>query len=139
MYRVFDCLCPEARFIREEVFVKEQGFRNEFDEIDGNAWHVVFYEGDVPAGTCRFYRGEREEEYIAGRIAVLKAYRGRNLGTRIMETLEEIISSRGGKKIILSAQVRAQGFYEKNGYLAWGEPYPDEYCQHIHMEKELSG
>ena len=136
-YRIFEYLCQEARCIREEVFVKEQGFRNEFDEIDQTAFHVVFYEDDTPAGVCRCYPGEKEGEYVAGRIAVLKDYRGREMGSRIMATLEEILSARGGRRMILSAQMRARGFYEKNGYTTFGEPYPDEYCPHIHMEKEL--
>lgn len=139
MYRIFEDLCQEARYIREEVFVKEQGFLNEFDETDSIAVHVVFYVEDKPAAVCRFYPGEGEGEYIVGRIAVRKDYRGRNLGRYIMQTLEEIISSRGGRRIVLSAQVRVRGFYEKSGYTALGEPYLDEYCEHIHMEKELGG
>ncbi|MFR8530009.1 MAG: hypothetical protein ACLVDB_02110 [Anaeromassilibacillus sp.] len=35
---------PEARRIRQAVFVDEQGFHNEFDEIDPEAWHVVLWE-----------------------------------------------------------------------------------------------
>ena len=31
----------------------------------------------------------------------------------------------------------ARPFYEKLGYWASGEEYLDEYCPHIHMEKEL--
>lgn len=29
------------------------------------------------------------------------------------------------------------GFYEKNGFQAYGEEYLDEFCPHIHMEKRL--
>ena len=33
----FDTLPEDAIFIRKEVFVKEQGFKNEFDEKDNEA------------------------------------------------------------------------------------------------------
>ena len=36
-------LFDDARAIREEVFVKEQGFVEEIDETDGKAVHVVCY------------------------------------------------------------------------------------------------
>ena len=40
-----------------------------------------------------------------------------------------------GPRFILSAQVRAQGFYEAIGYHAKGETYLDEYCPHVTMTK----
>ena len=38
---------PEAIDIRQEVFVEEQGFSGEFDDIDDKAVHAVIYV-DVP-------------------------------------------------------------------------------------------
>lgn len=139
MYEKMDYLCEDARLIREEVFMKEQGFTDEFDDIDNLATHIVFYESTIPIATCRYYKGTNTDEYIAGRIAIRKDYRGKHLGNLIMKVLEDNIISEGGKLISLSAQLQAKQFYEKNGYTALGEPYLDEYCQHIHMEKPLKG
>ena len=36
----------------------------------------------------------------------------------------------------VAAQVRARGFYEKAGYTAYGEEFPEEYCPHIWMKKQ---
>ena len=33
----------DARLIRQQVFVEEQGFVNEFDDIDHEAYHAVIY------------------------------------------------------------------------------------------------
>ena len=33
---------PDARLIRQSVFVEEQGFEYEFDDIDETALHLVF-------------------------------------------------------------------------------------------------
>ena len=32
-YKIFDNLPQEAKYIRTAVFIDEQGFKNEFDEI----------------------------------------------------------------------------------------------------------
>ena len=39
---IYDTLPDEAAEIRRAVFVEEQGFHNEFDEIDKRAKHIVF-------------------------------------------------------------------------------------------------
>ena len=33
----------DYRYVRIEVFMKEQGFQNEFDEIDATAVHITVY------------------------------------------------------------------------------------------------
>lgn len=139
MYRKEYELLPDEKKIREEVFVTEQHFVQEFDEIDRstNTAHLVFYDKEVPIAVCRYYPGEKVGEYIAGRIAIRKQYRGRHLGRRVMQILEENISADGGQKIILSAQARVQPFYEKLDYKVQGEIYYDEYCPHVRMEKVL--
>lgn len=137
MYKKTEYLSEDAKKIREEVFVREQGFEKEFDEIDDYATHLVFYEGEAPFAVCRYYESEYPKEYWVGRLAILKEYRGRQFGRHMLEVLEENIKEEGGTKISLSAQVRVQGFYGNMGYLPQGEPYLDEYCQHVHMEKKL--
>ena len=138
MFKKMNELTDEAIFIREEVFVKEQGFENEFDEIDKTAKHLVFYDGSAPVATCRYYKGNEDRVYFVGRIAVLKSHRGKHMGSHIMKTVEDMVDLECGKKIVLSAQVRAKEFYKKNGYVETGEPYYDEYCEHIRMEKVLA-
>lgn len=51
-----------------------------------------------------------------------------------MKTLEEI-GFKQTDTIYLSAQLQAKGFYEKLGYLAYGDEYMDEHCPHIMMKK----
>ena len=51
----FDTLPEDAVFIRKEVFVKEQGFKNEFDEKDNEAHFLVGYENGSPVATCRIF------------------------------------------------------------------------------------
>ena len=42
MITVNATLPAEARKLREDVFIHEQGFENEFDEIDQSAHHVIY-------------------------------------------------------------------------------------------------
>lgn len=137
-YKKSNTLTEDAKNIRVKVFVEEQGFLNEFDELDSHAAHIVVYDGEAAVGVCRYYKGINEGEYIAGRIAVIKEYRGMDLGRYIMRVIEENVSRDGGRYIAVSAQTRAAGFYERSGYKPEGDIYYDEYCPHIKMRKKIN-
>lgn len=135
--KVFNYLPEEAKKIRKEVFVEEQGFENEFDDIDNISVHLVTYDKDKPVATCRIYYNEEKKAYTVGRIAVVKAYRGKKIGAEILQ--ESIIQTEalGGKALYLHAQCRATEFYEKQGFEKIGAIDFDENCPHIWMYKEL--
>lgn len=133
---VYESLPESAKKIREEVFIREQGFQNEMDETDDVAAHfVLFDENDVPAATCRVFWNEMMDSYTLGRLAVLKKYRGKNMGSALMKEAEAYVKRRGGKDIILHAQCRAADFYKKLGFAEFGDIGDDEGCPHIWMRK----
>lgn len=133
---VYESLPESAKKIREEVFIREQGFQNEMDETDDVAAHfVLFDENDVPAATCRVFWNETMDSYTLGRLAVLKKYRGKNMGSALMKEAEAYVKRRGGKDIILHAQCRAADFYKKLGFAEFGDIGDDEGCPHIWMRK----
>ena len=135
--QVYDHLPEEAKQIRNEVFIEEQGFQIEFDDIDGKSEHIVLFDGERPVATCRFFPMDEDGCYAIGRVAVVRDMRGRHLGNEAMQAAEECIRRRGGRKIHLSGQLRVAEFYEKLGYTRHGDVYPDEGCPHIALEKEL--
>ena len=57
-------LSQDARIIRQEVFVEEQGFHHEFDETDQTAWQLVLYENGHAAGCCRLFTSDNPDVYI---------------------------------------------------------------------------
>lgn len=122
----------DAYAVRKQVFMDEQGFSTELDETDKIATHVILYDNEKPIATGRIY--QENDEYHIGRICVLKAYRKNHLASIVMQTLEEI-GFKQTDTIYLSAQLQAKGFYEKLGYLAYGDEYMDEHCPHIMMKK----
>lgn len=134
----FKRLSDDVRYIREKVFVEEQGFHNEFDENDEKSFHLVIYYDGKPAGTGRVFANDiLNKVFTIGRVAVLSQYRNLHLGNKILESLEQKAREEGAIKIELSAQCTVQDFYRKNGYVASGDIYYDEFCPHIHMEKIL--
>lgn len=127
----------DAKAIRQEVFVDEQGFQNEFDDIDNIAHHLLLYVDGQAAACCRLFPSQKEDTYIMGRLAVRKQFRGKAYGKLILQEAEKWLCQQKIRTLELSAQVRVKTFYEALGYTASGDEYLDEYCPHIHMEKNL--
>ncbi len=142
MYRKISCIGKGEAFdlaskIRTDVFMTEQGFDNEFDNLDEKSLHVVILDGATPIATARAYNNDGETLYHIGRVAVNKSYRNKGLGNIVMAAIEEELLAMGVKEVVLSAQCTVEGFYKKRGYCSYGEVYLDEHCPHIDMKKVL--
>jgi len=131
-------LPDDARMIRQKIFVEEQGYQHEFDGDDDPCWCLVLYYNKLPIATGRLLEID-PETYRIGRVAVLKEYREKKIGTYVLKFLEVKIKTLGGRKAVLHAQLEKKGFYEKCGYQVCpeGEIDFDEGHPHIMMEKEL--
>ncbi len=122
----------DALEIRQKVFVQEQGFpaETERDAFDAQAMHALMFDGETPVATGRLYfDGVR---LFLGRICVLKEYRGQSIG----DLMTRLMILRGfdfAKEIHLHAQLQAQGFYERYGFRAEGEPFLEEGQEHVLM------
>ena len=128
----------QAAAIRQAVFVEEQGFHNEFDEIDETCLHCVMTDGQQPVAVCRaFEKEDGSGRWIIGRVAVSLPYRRQHQGEAIMNAMLCHLAEQGVREVELSAQCRAAGFYEKLGFIATGETHMDEYCPHVTMVKTL--
>lgn len=124
--------------IRTEVFVKEQGFQNEFDSIDVNCLHCLLYQNGIPAAVGRIYQDENDKTlFHIGRVAAKQQFRKTGCGKEILRQMEEKIKELGGEQITLSAQCQVRKFYESCGYTTESAVYYDEFCPHIRMKKKL--
>lgn len=133
----YNDITEDTRYIRETVFVTEQGFYEEFDEIDKKSIHILIKVNNRRAATARIYKSDDNGKWTIGRFAVLKEYRGKGLGLYLMKKVEEKIKEQGGLIAELSAQKQAEKFYLSLGYKPMGEIYYDQHALHIHMEKEI--
>lgn len=127
----------EAKEIRETVFLKEQGFEREADSKDEYAMHFVAYEGEMAVGTCRVTWNDDVGTYAIGRLAVLKDYRGRGIGAKLVEKSEEYAKIQQETELQLHAQCTAMDFYRKLGYTEYGEVEYEQDCPHMWMRKDL--
>ena len=124
----------EASRIRFKVFVEEQGVPRdiELDELDARCVHALAFEEGRAVGTGRLL----PDAHI-GRMAVLEGWRGRGIGSQILESLIAKARSRGDTAVILSAQVHALEFYARHGFQAAGEIYQEAGIPHRTMRRKL--
>ncbi|MDO4501302.1 MAG: GNAT family N-acetyltransferase, partial [Erysipelotrichaceae bacterium] len=95
--KTYNFLTEDAKKIREKVFMEEQGFKNEFDEIDDKALHIVVYDKMMPIATCRVVESEEANTYIMGRLAVIKEYRGKHIGKGMLLKAEVMAANHNGR------------------------------------------
>lgn len=123
-----------AMQIRTEVFVVEQQVPPalELDEYDPRAWHLVARCDGNPLGTLRLFSND-QGDWLIGRMAVRAPYRGQGYGRLLMETALEKAQALGVRRITLHAQTHALAFYDKLGFVAYGEEFMDAGIPHFHM------
>ena len=121
----------EIKNIRSTVFIKEQHVPEEleWDEFDGVSTHILAYYDNKAVGTARLLK----DGHI-GRMAVLKAYRNRNIGENMLKYLINLAQEKSIKNIELSAQEHAVEFYKKYGFSIYGDVYMDAGIPHFDMK-----
>lgn len=152
----------DAALVRRAVFMDEQGYEIEFDQIDeaSSCIHVTLYVDGQLAGCSRVFPEELEREadaeapvspacemdkgiaagetYIMGRVAVLPTMRRRGLASKIVEASEVAARDAGAKLIKLHAQEYVLPLYAKAGYTQIAPvDYEDEGQPHVWMAKLL--
>ena len=120
----------ELRRIREAVFVAEQSVAPEleWDAEDADATHFLAYEGDYAVGTARLL-----DDGQIGRVAVLKDWRGLNVGHALLNAVIAHAEQHGLDVQRLSAQVQATAFYEKLGFRVVSGEYLEAGIPHVDM------
>jgi predicted GNAT family N-acyltransferase len=124
--------------LRTEVFVAEQGVapEEEVDDRDGEALHLLAFDGAELVGTCRllFDDGERVK---LGRMAVRRERRGQGIAALLLDQADAEARKAGAARIVLGAQLPAVSVYERAGYERRGEVFLEAGIEHVWMEKAL--
>ncbi len=67
------------------VHQKGTGFKDEFDEIDDVAKHVLLLEGDIPVGTCRFFFfRKRGTAMLSAELRFIKNFVGNDMAKKML-------------------------------------------------------
>jgi predicted GNAT family N-acyltransferase len=131
----------EASRIRFQVFVEEQGVPRdiELDERDARCVHALAHADGKAVGTGRLLPREEDAPAVAhvGRMAVLAEWRGRGIGSRILEALIGEARERGDRQVALSAQIHALEFYRGHGFEPVGEIYEEAGIPHRKMRRGI--
>ena len=125
----------EARRIREQVFVREQGvpLALEMDDQDAHCDHALALADDGRAvGTGRLL----PDGHI-GRMAVLKEWRAKGVGALLLQALIEQARQRGHARVCLNAQSYAAGFYRRYGFEVSGSEFMEAGIPHVAMQRDL--
>lgn len=126
-------MAADARPLREAVFIIEQQVpvELEWDEFDESSVHALAYdENGMALGTGRLL----PDGHI-GRMAVRKAARGNGIGSAILTALMNAARVRGNVEVVLNAQVHAESFYARFGFVREGDVFPDAGIPHIRMRR----
>ncbi len=127
----------QAWALRRRVFIEEQHVPEalEMDDQDAVATHVLALDGDLPVGCGRMVADG--DHVKIGRMAVTRARRGEGIGRRVLESLMELARQQGFRRAVLHAQLTAEGFYLKQGYIPRGEVFEEAGIAHRLMDREL--
>ena len=124
--------------IRRQVFVHEQGVSEEleYDGQDEEALHMVVKDGARVIGTTRV-RFLASNRVKIERMAILKSFRRKGIGSNIISFLKRELEKRHIKQIILHAQCAVAEFYKSCGFEETGPPFWEADIKHIKMWLQL--
>ncbi len=121
--------------VRERVFIGEQKVPPdlEWDGLDPACAHVLAETSDGDA----IATGRLSSHGRIGRMAVLREWRGKGVGSAVLDALLIQARNQGFTTIYLHAQMHAQRFYERHGFETVGAPFDEAGIPHIEMIKRL--
>lgn len=123
--------------VRTAVFVDEQGVPAalEHDAYDRDAVHLlVLTAADRAVATARLLADGH-----VGRMAVLSPWRGRGIGSAMLQGLLQMAAQRGLPEVFLHAQCQAEPFYARLGFVAEGPVFDDAGIPHRCMRRRIDG
>ena len=126
------------RSIRRSVFMLEQGVCEalEIDPHDCRYTHALARDDDsngIATGRLQVNRADGQ----IGRMAVLRAWRGRGVGSAILNRLLAAAEARDLKRVALHAQLHAKSFYAERGFVEFGGVFMEANIEHIKMTRVL--
>ncbi len=138
-FRILPAQWPQdagaLRSVRDAVFIVEQRIapQDEWDDLDDASRHVLAVDAAGQAIGCARLTPQRR----IGRMAVLAAWRGHGVGMALLQHLVAEARALDWDEVQLSAQTHALPFYERAGFVAFGDLYQDAGIPHRMMRLPL--
>lgn len=123
-----------ALAIRRIVFVEEQGCPPELELAnEEESIHFLALMDHLPCGACRWRK--TDAGYKLERFAVLKAFRGKGVGSAMVATVLNDLPN-DAPNIYLNSQLDAVGLYAKFGFAKAGDIFEEAGIKHYKMVKK---
>jgi len=106
----------------------------EIDEFEKEAYHYLAFLNNNPVGAARWRI--TDEGVKLERFAVLNEFRGRGIGSAMVEKILSDIKGdpdAGNKQIYLHAQIDAIPLYRKFGFVKYGNIFDEAGLMHYSM------
>jgi len=125
-------------YFRDRLLRKPLGL-NLFEEDlsdDAKDYIIIATEGTEIIGCVMLHPIDAEVLKLR-QMATAETYQGKGLGRILVANAEETALENGFREIVLHARITAKGFYEKAGYLPFGNEFTEVTVPHIAMRKLL--
>lgn len=123
--------------LREKILREPLGSKFTEKELQEEENHIQiagFWENELIATAVLV----PENDHIKmQRVAVLEAFRNRNIGSQMMSFCENLAAEKGFKFIYCHARDTAVNFYSKNKYEKEGDYFNEDEIPHLKMKKKL--
>lgn len=127
------------RRLRYEVLRRPIGWAEgtERQAVEDEATHWVAKDVDGHVIGCVMMHDQGDGTARLLQMAVTEPLQGRDIGRRLVKTLEARARERGIHTITLHARQTAIPFYERLGYATYGDPYVEVTLPHQSMKRRL--
>jgi len=122
-------------YIRHQVFIDEQDVPEEleWDEFDQISIHLLARDSkQAPIGCARLLTNGK-----IGRMAVLKSWRGKGVGTALLKRAIQLAEQQGHLAVELDAQSYVIPFYQREGFIVTSTEFTDAGIPHHRMKLTL--
>lgn len=126
--------------VRNKTFLKGQGIPKnlEFDEVYGQKYNYILLEAnEIAIGTARINITNKEYAKVE-RVGVIPEFQNKGYGRILIVAAEQWIKELGFRKIVITSQKQAVGFYESLGYIAKPEIKFESSIPIVYTEKEIN-
>lgn len=128
-------ICP----IRTAVFIEEQHVpvKLEWDGLDEACTQLLALHNIAPDSIEAVATARMTGDGKIGRMAVLKAWRGQGIGSRLLEAMIVVARRAQLPQVVLDAQVSAIPFYQRFDFEVISESFMDAGMEHKKMSLVL--
>ena len=126
--------------IRRQVFVEEQNIfkHTDKDENDAQALYLMaLMDGEIIGVVRVFPVGDHDDEWVGGRLAVKKPFRGSSAGWRLVQAAVELVKIHGCRRFTAMIQKENVSFFEKLGWQPFGPLFLYHGKEHMAMSADL--